>query len=164
MIIMIKWFHCFISQTLTLSMFSVTLMYLDPEFTVYSSPGLDVGSLLSGYVLAAVHQAFLKNEEAVASVAEGAESIWSSYKEAMEQGGISSEMIKKIEIETVGFTVAEVCRTALEFAGGRKWLQFEDPEVKSNARKAALNIVSNCMTARHEGGMTLLLDEMKKVF
>ena len=72
-------------------------------------------------------------------------------------------MIKKIEIESVGFTVAEVCRTALEFAGGRKWLQFEDADVKLNSKKAALRIVSNCMIARHEGGMALLFGEMKKI-
>jgi len=30
---------------------------IDPEFTVYAPPGLDVGSLLSGFVLAAVHHA-----------------------------------------------------------------------------------------------------------
>ncbi len=135
---------------------------IDPEFTVYGPPGLDVGSLLSGYVLAAVHQAYSNNSEAVASIAKGAESIWSSYKQEMEACGISSEMLKKIEIETVGFTVAEVCRTALEFAGGRKWLQFDDAEIKLNARKAALGIVSSCMTGRHKGGMTLLVDEMKK--
>ena len=29
----------------------------------------------------------------------------------------------QIAAEAVGFAVAEVCRTALGFAGGRKWLQ-----------------------------------------
>lgn len=136
---------------------------IDPEFTVYGPPGLDVGSLLSGYVLAAVHQAYSKNSKAVDSIVKGAESIWSSYEKEMLAGGISEDMMKKIEIETVGFTVAEVCRTALEFAGGRKWLQFEDADVKFNSRKAALGIVSNCMIGRHEGGVALMLDEMKKV-
>lgn len=136
---------------------------IDPEFTVYGPPGLDVGSLLSGYVLAAVHQTYSNNKEAVASVIEGVENVWNSYKKEMEANGISSELIEKIEIETVGFTVAEVCRTALEFAGGRKWLQFDDADVKFKARKAALGIVSNCMIARHEGGMALLLSEMKNL-
>ena len=40
---------------------------IDPEFTVYGPPGLDVGSLLSGYVLGAVHQAFCNNIKAVMS-------------------------------------------------------------------------------------------------
>lgn len=136
---------------------------IDPEFTVYGPPGLDVGSLLSGYVLAAVHQAYSNNEKAVVSIIKDVEAIWSSYKSEMENGGISSDLINKIEIDTVGFTVAEVCRTALEFAGGRKWLQFEDKDVKFNAKKAALKIVSQCIIGRHEGGMKLLLDEMKKI-
>ena len=126
---------------------------IDPEFTVYGPPGLDVGSLLSGYVLAAVHQVYSKNSKAVDSIVKGAESIWSSYEKEMLAAGITEDMMKKIEIETVGFTVAEVCRTALEFAGGRKWLQFEDADVKFNARKAALGIVSNCMIGHHEGGI-----------
>ena len=35
-----------------------TVKIIDPEFAVYGPPGLDVGSLLSGFVLAAVHHAF----------------------------------------------------------------------------------------------------------
>ena len=136
---------------------------IDPEFTVYGPPGLDVGSLLSGYVLAAVHQAYSGNKDAVSSIIKDVENIWYSYKNEMENGGISSELLKKIEIETIGFTVAEVCRTALEFAGGRKWLQFDDTDVKLEARKAALSIVSSCMSGRHKGGMALLLSEISKL-
>ena len=135
---------------------------IDPEFTVYGPPGLDVGSLLSGYVLGAVHQAYSNNAAAVESITGGANAVWSSYSETMKSLGISDEMMKKIEAETVGFTVAEVCRTALEFAGGRKWLQFDDADVKAKARKAALNIVEKCMTNRHENGMELLLASIKE--
>jgi len=53
---------------------------IDPEFTIYGPPGLDVGSLLSGYVLAAVHQAYSNRPESVVSVCRNAESIWSSYQ------------------------------------------------------------------------------------
>lgn len=136
---------------------------IDPEFTVYGPPGLDVGSLLSGYVLAAVHQAYSKQEESVASICDGIAAIWESYVQALKDGGIEEKTIKAIEVETVGFTVAEVCRTALEFAGGRKWLQFDDQDVKKEARKAALKIVQNCMVARHQGGMELLISEVKSV-
>ena len=76
---------------------------------------------------------------------------------------MSNLQVKDIEIETVGFTVSEVCRTALEFAGGRKWLQFEDAETKANAKKAALQVVDKCMIARHTGGIQLLFDEIKAV-
>lgn len=133
---------------------------IDPEFTVYGPPGLDVGSLLSGYVLAAVHQAYSGNNDAVISVCDGAKAVWKKYQAEMEAGGIDEKMLKRIEVESVGFTVAEVCRTALEFAGGRKWLQFEDLEVKKKSRKAALKIVQNCIVHRHEGGMQLLFSEM----
>lgn len=130
---------------------------IDPEFTVYGPPGLDVGSLLSGYVLGAVHQSFSNNPKAVESISNGVSEIWASYAAEMKAGGISDELMVKIEAETVGFTVAEVCRTALEFAGGRKWLQFEDAEVKTKSRTAALSIVEKCMTKRHENGMALLV-------
>jgi 5-methylthioribose kinase len=136
---------------------------IDPEFTVYGPPGLDVGSLLSGYCLGAIHQAFSNNPQAVERIVDGAQAIWDAYSKAMMEGGISQDLLKEIEIESVGFTVAEVCRTALEFAGGRKWLQFEDAEVKSAAKKAALQVVDKCMVARHTGGMDLLLNEMKAV-
>lgn len=136
---------------------------IDPEFTVYGPPGLDVGSLLSGYCLGAIHQAFSNNPEAVGRIVDGAQAIWDAYSKAMTEGGISVELLKEIEVESVGFTVAEVCRTALEFAGGRKWLQFDDTETKSAAKKAALQVVEKCMVARHTGGMDLLLKEMKAV-
>ena len=72
-------------------------------------------------------------------------------------------LLRAIEVEPVGFTVAEVCRTALEFAGGRKWLQFDDPVDKLAAKKAALALVDRCMVARHNGGMTLMLSALKEV-
>ena len=135
---------------------------IDPEFTVYGPPGLDVGSLLSGYCLGAIHQAYSGNPEAVERIVDGASDIWKAYAKAMTEGGLGDKL-KGIEIETVGFTVSEVCRTALEFAGGRKWLQFEDAATKAAAKKAALQVVDKCMIARHTGGIELLFKEMKAV-
>jgi 5-methylthioribose kinase len=144
---------------------------IDPEFTVYGPAGLDVGSLLHGYCLGAIHQAYSNNPNAVERIISSAETLWNSYKKAlMENGngndgenGISADTMKEIEIETVGFTVAEVCRTALEFAGGRLWLQFDDVETKSASKKAALRLVDKCMIARHTGGMDLLFNELKNI-
>jgi 5-methylthioribose kinase len=136
---------------------------IDPEFTVYGPAGLDVGSLLSGYCLGAIHQAYSNEPSLVAKNVANAEDIWNAYSSALSEGGLSNDQIKAIEIETVGFTVAEVCRTALEFAGGRKWLQFEDADTKQNAKTAALKVVNNCMIARHTGGIELLFTEMKAV-
>jgi 5-methylthioribose kinase len=137
---------------------------IDPEFTVYGPPGLDVGSLLSGYVLAAIHQAYSNNPEAVTTICEGARAFWNAYVSALKEGGVdSSDVIRKIEIESVGFAVTEVCRTSLGFAGGRLWLQFEDVDTKAAATKAALKLVDACMIQRHEGGMDLMLQEMQAV-
>jgi 5-methylthioribose kinase len=137
---------------------------IDPEFTVYGPPGLDVGSLLSGYCLGAVHQAFVNDEEAVDMIVESVQALWNAYVKALKECGITDDaLIKSIEVETVGFAVAEVCRTALEFAGGRKWLQFKDADKKAAARRAALELVNNCMVARHTGGMGLLTKELKAV-
>ncbi len=138
---------------------------IDPEFTIYGPPGLDVGSLLSGYVLAAVHQKYSSSsDEVLLSICDGMESIWTHYCAALEQANIDPNIVHEIEVQTVGFTVAEVCRTAMEFAGGRKWLQFPNqPSIQAQAKKAALTIVQNCMVQRHQGGMKLLLSQVKSL-
>lgn len=136
---------------------------IDPEFTVYGPPGLDVGSLLSGYVLGAVHQAYSKNPKAVKVLNEASKAVWTSYEAAMLKAGVAADLVKEIEIETVGFTVAEVCRTALGFAGGRLWLQFEDETVKKAATKAALGIVGKCMVGRREGGIEQLFNAIDRL-
>lgn len=136
---------------------------IDPEFTVYGPPGLDVGSLLSGYILAAVHHSYMGTDteakkKAVGSITGGVKASWDAYKSELSKGGLSDELIREIEVESVGFAVAEVCRTALGFAGIRLWLQFDDPKVKEAAVQKALSIVQKCMTARHDTGMQVLFD------
>jgi 5-methylthioribose kinase len=136
---------------------------IDPEFTVYGPPGLDVGSLLSGYILGAVRQTFAteNNEERVSNVkaiSEGVVAAWNSYQHDMTNGGVSEDIMKEIEIETVGFAVAEVCRTALGFAGIRLWLQFDDENVEEEAVQTSLAIVQKCMTGRHTAGIQCLFD------
>jgi 5-methylthioribose kinase len=136
---------------------------IDPEFTVFGPPGLDVGSLLSGYILAAVHQSYANTDEkikaeSVSSITKGAAAAWETYSSVMRKGGVIDELIREIEVETVGFAVAEVCRTALGHAGMRLWLQFDDNEVHEAAVESALSIVQKCMTARHHGGIQVLFD------
>lgn len=137
---------------------------IDPEFTVYGPPGLDVGSLLSGYILAAVHQTYAhsndeeKKAEAVSSITKGVIASWEKYKSVLAEGGITDELIRETEVESVGFAVAEVCRTALGHAGQRLWLQFDDAKVKEASIETALSIVQKCMTARHTEGMQVLFD------
>ena len=85
---------------------------IDPEFTIYGPPGLDVGSLLSGFVLGAIHQAYSNHPAAVETIVTATQAIWNSYVHALQQEGLDEDLIKRIEIETVGYTVQEVCRTA----------------------------------------------------
>lgn len=134
---------------------------IDPEFTIYGPPGLDVGSLLSGYILAVIHQVFSGNIDAVKSICDGAETVWEYYKKALVDKCFSPTIIKNIEEETVGFAAAEVSRIALEFAGGRKWLQFDDQEVKSTAKGVALKMANRCMILRYRFGIALLFEEMR---
>ena len=136
---------------------------IDPEFTVFGPPGLDVGSLFSGYILAAVHQSYTTtNEEvkaeSVSSITKGVAAAWETYSSVMRKGGVTDEIIREIEVETVGFAVAEVCRTALGHAGMRLWLQFDDKEVHEAAVETALSIVQKCLTARHDRGIQVLFD------
>lgn len=136
---------------------------IDPEFTVYGPPGLDVGSLLSGYILAAVHQSYANDDEGekaktVLSIIKGIVATWETYKTVMTEGGISADVMRETEVESVGFAVAEACRTALGHAGGRLWLQFDDVEVKEAAIQSVLLIVQKCMTARHAEGMQVLVN------
>ena len=136
---------------------------IDPEFTVFGPPGLDVASLFSGYILAAVHQSYTSTDEevkaeSVSSITKGVAAAWETYSSVMRKGGVTDELIREIEVETVGFAVAEVCRTALGHAGMRLWLQFDDKEVHEAAVETALSIVQKCMTARHDGGIQVLFD------
>lgn len=142
---------------------------IDPEFTVYGPPGLDVGSLLSGYILGAVRQTYAaesKDEKIsnVRAICEGVVTAWNSYKTDMVDGGISDDIMKEIENETVGFAVAEVCRTALGFAGQRVWLQFDDEKVKEEAIETSLSIVQKCMVGRHKQGIQCLFDCLSELY
>ena len=142
---------------------------IDPEFCVYGPPGLDIGSLLSGYILAAVHQSFAHANDveakalALSAITDGIVACWETYSSIMKEGGISKKIMKEIERESVGFAVAEVCRTALGHAGMRLWLQFDDKEVKEAAVQSALSIVQKCMTARHTEGTEVLFNCLKSL-
>jgi len=120
--------------------------------------------VLSGYIRAAVHQTYARADEngakesAVSSITKGVIASWEAYRSVLVEGGMAEELIRETEVESVGFAVAEVCRTALGHAGGRLWLQFDDKSVKEAAIQTALSIVQKCMIARHTEGMKLLFD------
>ena len=66
-----------------------------PNLPFYSPPGLDVGSLLSGYCLGAIHQAlFSENKVAVERTIEDVSAIWDSYVKVMkEDDGFTDEQM-----------------------------------------------------------------------
>ena len=74
---------------------------IDPEFTIYGPPGLDVGTLLSGYVLAAVHQKYSSSssDEIVLSICDAMESIWNHYRTVLEQANIHADILHEIEVQ-----------------------------------------------------------------
>ena len=136
---------------------------IDPEFAIYGPPGLDVGSLLSGIVLAAVFHCFSGAPGVVRSLRASASALWDTYTATLRAGGLSAAAIAAIGVEAVGFAAAEVARTALGFAGGRVWLDFEDARVKSRAVDAALGVVNHCMTGRHDRGIQELLGALERL-
>ena len=55
---------------------------MDPEFYVYGPPGLDIGCLLAGYVLASVHHKYScipGSQEALQSIRSVARLVWQKY-------------------------------------------------------------------------------------
>lgn len=122
---------------------------IDPEFAVYGPPGLDLGSLLSGVVLAGQHHKFLGNEEGREGCKKFAEDFLSAYREHAE--GLGDDAVKGIISDAIGFCACEVGRTALGFAGGRLWMQFDDAELKGKALKATVGCAKTLMVERGKG-------------
>ena len=136
---------------------------------MYSSPGLDLGSLLSGVVLAAVHQRFDsakgrgrdkregRSEEGGASTGVTALKIFaidflSSYRTA---STLSEPLFDASVVDCLGFAACEVARTALGFAGVRSWLNFEEEKKKKRALDKAVRVAKLMMEERGEGVETL---------
>ena len=94
---------------------------IDPEFCGYGPPGLDIGCLLAGYVLASVHHKYScvpGSQEALQSIGTAARLLWQKYVDTMEEeGGFTAELMDKMGVETVGFAMLDTCRTALGSAG-----------------------------------------------
>eukprot|EP00966_Prymnesium_polylepis_P213017 4933449-Prymnesium_polylepis.1 len=79
---------------------------IDPEFAVHGPPGLDAGSLLSGFVLA-----FLFAELSVrgggAELLEAIAAVWRAYARWLGEGGLSAPEVRRVEEDTVGFCAIE---------------------------------------------------------
>jgi 5-methylthioribose kinase len=147
---------------------------IDPEFAVYAPPGLDVGSLLSGFVLAAIHHAHATDDNnnngvrlKIDALKSGVQGIWSAYTAAMIEGGLSSDVVAQVAADALGFTGCEVMRTALGMAGVRGF-KFDDDSVKAQAEGVAVSIGKRLVMARragaeHSSGIALILTEMSQL-
>jgi len=129
---------------------------IDPEFCAYAPPGLDVGSLFSGFVLAhlfrcQVAPAASRPEGTLVALNEAIETLWGAYVQVLRtREAVNTRELERIETDAVGFCLMEVCRTALGFAGAR------DPSrrIASSAaleayQEVAVGLVTHCLTKRN---------------
>lgn len=127
---------------------------IDPEFAIYGPPGLDLGSLLSGVVLAGQHHKFLGDMEGAKGCKMFAKEFLGAYRG--HAAGLGEDIVEGIVKDAMGFCACEVGRTALGFAGGRVWLQFEDEGLKAKALKATVQVARELMVGKGEGEETLM--------
>ena len=127
---------------------------IDPEFAIYGPPGLDLGSLLSGVVLAGQHHKWLGNDEGVKGCKKFTSDFLSAYRE--HAADLGKEMVEGIIKDALGFCACEVGRTALGFAGGRLWLQFDDADLKTRALAATVQCAKTLMVERERGEEVVL--------
>lgn len=131
---------------------------IDPEFCVYGPPGLDVGALLSGCILA-----FSKDVQLGGSGAlqlECAGKLWTAYAEAAAANCLTEAQIDKIGRDSVGFACAEAGRTCTGFAGARA-ISIEEDAVRLQAEASCLEMCVGCLMGR-ERGMSVLLEAMTR--
>lgn len=155
-----------------------TVKVIDPEFAVYGPPGLDLGCLLSSYLLAAVYRSYEGSPGDVPPLEQATRAICAAYKTAItsttvgssggggsagDNGGrrLAPEVCQAIEADAVGFAGCEVARTALGFAGVRG-LSISDAAAKAKAEATALGVAERCIRARAQG-LEVIFAEMKKL-
>lgn len=127
---------------------------IDPEFAIYGPPGHDLGSLLSGFVLASLALAATGNASAAAEVNRGAVAVWSSYALTLAEEGLEREL-PSISEDAAAFASCEIARTALNCAGHRGFHSLEAAP-RSAATAAAISLAARCLAAT--GGVEELLD------
>jgi len=111
-------------------------------------------------VLAAVHFSFVEGIEGegekgkeVISLIPFVRRICSQYRASTE---LDRALVDLIFSDACGFAACEVGRTALGFAGGRKWLQFEEGKKRDAAKAKACKVAQMLMNSRADGIAALL--------
>ena len=148
---------------------------IDPEFTCYASPGLDLGSLLSGFILAHFYHeqraggggtagggttggmggggmAGGTGGTAEVGLADAMGLIMKSACAALEAGGVPRARISRICADTVGFAMMEVVRTALGCAGARDPAhRIRSEPALERYQRVVLSVARESLLTRHEG-------------
>lgn len=143
----------------------ITVKAIDPEFTIWGPPGLDLGSLLSGFALAAVFHAGRPAGVAaavrIAALTRAVERMWMAYSDVAKAEGVDDAILTQIECDAAGFAGCEVMRTALGCAGVRGF-NFEDAELKKKAETIAVEMGRRLIMQRQGDtcGIALLLGEL----
>uniref|UniRef100_A0A7S3AXT4 Uncharacterized protein n=1 Tax=Haptolina ericina TaxID=156174 RepID=A0A7S3AXT4_9EUKA len=133
---------------------TASVKIIDPEFAVYAPPGLDIGCLLSGFVLAAVFHHTEQRSPAVSRLVAAIGELWTSYAATMAARHVAPAVLSATATDAVGFAGCEVARTALGFAGVRG-LPIKEADLKEKAEALAVTIAHGCIVRRHAGLATL---------
>ena len=159
---------------------------IDPEFCAYASPGLDIGSLLSGFVLAyayhkqrggstatatqaspiARQQAGGGPREGEAELGDAIRLIWSNCAEQLAAGGVAQACIDRIGEDSVGFCMMEVIRTCLGCAGARDPAhRIAEPQALRRYQRAVVAFARTCLLQRAgpEGGVGGMLRALEAI-
>ena len=124
----------------------ISVKVIDPEFAIYGPAGLDVGCLISGYVLACVHRAAMgANSEGARPFLNAALSVCDAYGSAMRAAQVPETNLNEIFSDAVGFAGCEVARNALH------GLPITDMEKKGMANECALALAVKFIKGRAHG-------------
>jgi len=134
---------------------------IDPEFSIYGPPGLDVGSLLSTYAMAYCSRAVASGGDGCAALLEAIGEIWATYAAKMQAAGVAAAVVEKAAELSVGFAGCEIARTALGLAFERS-IKLDDPLKKAAAEEAALKVGQRCILARRGRGPEILQEELRR--
>lgn len=134
---------------------------LDPEFAIYGPPGVDLGRLLSGYVLAFVARAAQLSEGAGRILA-AISQVWASYAQAMAEGSIAPDVLERAGEDAASFACAYVVLDAL---GGTECslLQMPDAAKQAKVKRHVLDWARRCLKAERGGGVQSFVDELRKL-
>jgi 5-methylthioribose kinase len=147
---------------------------IDPEFAVFGPPGLDVGSLLSGFVLAHLYHALglaaqpasqqpgRHDESGSVQLLEAVRCLWTCCEAVLGEEGVDAAQVRRIGEDAVGFCCMEVLRTSLGFAGARDPARrIPDEEAVARYQSVAVGLVRHCLLRRQSGGMSVLFEQME---